>query len=136
MTYFDQKTIFNVSESERSLLETLSLNEKDVIFNYDGLYLMFILSSKKHPEIKFLGYIFSSIDDEVLKFHMLEKTSSEVDQYMEGKIDLKCFMKTSPSKKRFREEAGPEGVQVFPLDEKDLNKTLDCLKDGLFHKKG
>lgn len=134
MSYFNNDTIFKISKANELFLKKFVYNEKDTLFYYD-IPLMYILSSKEKPEVKFLVYMFSSIDDEVLKYYILEKTTVEVEQYIAQKIDLKTFLSTTLHNRICCvEKIHKDKTEVVPLEEKDLSHTLTLIKENLFYK--
>lgn len=134
MSYFNSDTIFTISKDNENFLKNFVYNEKDTLFYYD-IPLMYILSSKENPNVKFLVYMFSSIDDEVLKYYILEKTSIEVEQYISQKIDLKTFLSTTLHNRICCvEKIDKDKIEVVPLEEKDLKHTLTLIKENLFYR--
>lgn len=134
MSYFNNDTIFKISKANELFLKKFVYNEKDTLFYYD-MPLMYILSSKEKPEVKFLAYMFSSIDDEVLKYYILEKTTVEVEQYIAQKIDLKTFLSTTLHNRICCvEKIHKDKIEVVPLEEKDLSHTLTLIKENLFYR--
>lgn len=134
MSYFNNDTIFKISKANELFLKKFVYNEKDTLFYYD-MPLMYILSSKEKPEVKFLVYMFSSIDDEVLKYYILEKTTVEVEQYIAQKIDLKTFLSTTLHNRICCvEKIYKDKIEVVPLEEKDLSHTLTLIKENLFYR--
>lgn len=139
MTYFEkQLTNFSTLKKEDAeLLSDLTIKEKDILFYYD-LPLIFILSSDKNPDIKFLGYMFSSIDDDILKYYLLEKTNEEINSYLNNQIDLLSFLKIGTELKErraFVEKTGNNFTQVLPFDQNAFEHTLGLIKSGLFYDK-
>ena len=134
MAYYDNKTIFQIPKEHAELLKKFKSLDKDILFYYD-IPLMFILSSDQHPNQKFLAYMFSSIDDEVLKYYILEKTTEEVEQYITQKIDLKTFLSNDLHNRLcFVEKVTAEKIEVIPLDGADLSHTLSLIKPELYYK--
>lgn len=134
MSYFNEETEFKITNNIAKILKDFVYKEEDTIFYYD-MPLMFLLSSEKHKDIKFLVYMFSSIDDEILKYYILEKTNEEVEQYFAQKIDLKAFLRTDLHNKICCvEKISSEKIEVVQLEESDILNTLSLLKDDLFYR--
>lgn len=136
MSYFNEETDFKIPEKTSIFLKDFVYKDEDTIFYYD-MPLMFLLSSDKHIKTKFLVYMFSSIDDDILKYYILEKTNEEVEQYFSQKIDLKTFLRTELHNRICCVEKIDNinrKIEVVQLDEKDLINTLSILKENLFYK--